>query len=51
MIRVEDTEGRPVGTEVLQPGHDPLSVARKILREKRGKNFYAAIAYPNRRVV
>jgi hypothetical protein len=32
---VENMEGRLVGTEVLQPGHDPLPVARKILREKR----------------
>jgi hypothetical protein len=26
-----------VGTEVLQPGHDPLPVARRLLRERHGK--------------
>jgi hypothetical protein len=39
MVRVEDIEGRLVGTEALQPGDDPLPIARRLLREKRGGTF------------
>jgi hypothetical protein len=48
MIRVEDLQGKRLGSEVLTPGADPDSLARKILREKRPGGFYDPIVYPHR---
>ena len=40
VVRVEDAEGHPLGSEVLRPGDDAKSVARKILREKKAPNDF-----------
>jgi hypothetical protein len=48
-IRVEDTQGRPLGSEILQPGDDAKAVARRLLREKRGGSFWDPLAYGSTR--
>jgi hypothetical protein len=40
IVRVEDAEGRLLGTYVLQPQDDPAVAARRILREKGGPNAF-----------
>jgi hypothetical protein len=45
---VPDAMVAHLGTHMLRPGNDPEVVARKLLREKRGRtSFYAAISYPH----
>jgi hypothetical protein len=52
LIAVDDNEGRPVATRMLQPGEDPEAVAKRLLRERHGKNaFFGPLTYPNRWVV
>jgi hypothetical protein len=48
MVRVEDMQERFIGTEALQAGDDPLPIARRLLREKRGVDaFWAPLHYRN----
>jgi hypothetical protein len=45
-IRVEDASGRPIPNAALQPGDDPVAVARRILKEQKPRrDFYAPIQY------
>jgi hypothetical protein len=48
MIRVSNMQGRPLGTQMLKPGEEPDSVARRLLREKRPSGFYDPIPYLSR---
>jgi hypothetical protein len=51
-VVVTDLEGRPIGSEKLKPGDDPVVVARRILRQGRSrKDFYREIRYPARGIV
>jgi hypothetical protein len=46
VVRVEDTEGRSLGGQVLRPGDNPATVARAILRTtKAPEPFWAPINY------
>ena len=38
LLRVEDKQGRSLGTAVLRPGDDIEAAARKILRESQGRH-------------
>jgi hypothetical protein len=52
MVRVEDMEGRFVGTQALSSADDPLSIARRLLRERHGKSaFWGAVSYPSLKLV
>jgi hypothetical protein len=48
IVRVEDAEGRPLGSHVLQPLEDPRVVARRILREKKSPNEFWSNPIPYR---
>lgn len=53
LLRVEDMQGRALGTATLQPGDGIDGAARKILRENHGRHgaFYDPISYRGRGVV
>jgi hypothetical protein len=46
-VVVTDLQGRPIGSEKLKPGDDPVVVAKRILRRGRARpDFYREIRYP-----
>jgi hypothetical protein len=45
-VKVEDLEGRLLGTQPITPGDDVEAAARRILREKKVSQFYQPIPYP-----
>jgi hypothetical protein len=49
VVRVEDAEGRSLGSQALRPGDDPKAVARAILRTKKTPTAFDA-PLPARRV-
>jgi hypothetical protein len=48
LLRVEDNQGRSLGTATIREGDDVVAAARKILRESHGRHgaFYDVIKYP-----
>jgi hypothetical protein len=50
MVKVEDLQGRLLGTEPINPGDDAEAAARAVLRKKRASAFYDPIQYPRRSV-
>jgi hypothetical protein len=46
-VVVTDLEGRPIGSEKLKPGDDPVVIAKRILRRGRAqRDFFRPISYP-----
>jgi hypothetical protein len=49
ILRVEDSDGRPMESHLLQAGDDPDAIARSLLRaKKKSEQFFSPIDYrPN----
>jgi len=45
-VRVYDLKGSLLGTQLVRPGDDVMTVAKRLLRKGAAPSFYAPIRYP-----